>query len=70
MLLAQKGIAELQATSKAATQRKSHKRKRIQTEGTLTGEEGQRLVVSRVFGVRSDGKKASEKVRTEEPGPS
>jgi hypothetical protein len=70
LALAQKEIAELQAANKAATQRKSHKRKRIQTEGTLTVEEGQRLVALKEFGVRSDGKKASKKVRTGEAGPS
>jgi hypothetical protein len=40
LVLAQKEIAELQAANEAATQCKSHKKKRVQEEGTLTVEEG------------------------------
>ena len=64
LVLAQKQIAELQAANEAATRRKSYKRKRIQKEGTLTVEEGQRLTALWEFGARSDGKKASKRVRT------
>jgi hypothetical protein len=70
LALAQKEIAELQTANKAATQRKSHKRKRIQKEGTLKVEEGLHLVALKEFRARSDGKGASKKVRTEEAGPS
>ncbi|KAH5464617.1 hypothetical protein HBI28_238220 [Parastagonospora nodorum] len=42
LVLAQKEIAELRAANKAATRRKSHKRKRVQEEGTLTVEDGLR----------------------------
>jgi hypothetical protein len=43
LVLAQQEIAELRAANEAATRRKSHKRKRVKAEGTLTAEEGQRL---------------------------
>jgi hypothetical protein len=36
LVLVRNEVAELQAANKAATQRKSHKRKRVQKEGTLT----------------------------------
>ena len=70
LALAQKENAELRAANKAATQRKSHKRKQLQKEGTLTVEEGQHLLALREFGARSDGRKASKKARAEEAGPS
>ena len=41
LVLAQQEIAELRAANEAASRRKSHKRKRIQNEGTLVVEEGQ-----------------------------
>jgi hypothetical protein len=63
-------VAELQAANKAATQRKSHKRKCIQREGTLTVEEGQRLTALREFRVRTDRKKAKKRVRAEGGEPS
>ena len=43
LVLAQKEIAELRAANEAANRRKARKRKRLQTQGTLTVEEGQRL---------------------------
>ncbi|KAJ8111655.1 hypothetical protein OPT61_g5799 [Boeremia exigua] len=60
LVLAQQQIAELQAANEAATQRKSHKRKRVQKEGTLIVEDGQRLAALKEFGARSDGKRAKK----------
>jgi hypothetical protein len=63
LVLVRKQVAELQAANEAATRRKSHKRKRIQREGTLTVSEGVRLTTLKEFNARSDGKKASKKAR-------
>ncbi|KAH9859204.1 hypothetical protein J1614_012281 [Plenodomus biglobosus] len=65
LVLAQKQIAELQAANEASTRRKSHKRKRIRAEGTLTAEDGLRLTTLKEFGARSDGKKTSKRVRAD-----
>jgi hypothetical protein len=65
LVLAQREIAELRAANEAATQRKSHKRKRVQTEGTLTVKEGLRLTTLGEFRARSDGKKAKKARRAE-----
>ena len=65
LVLAQQEIAELRAANEAATRRKSHKRKRIQAEGTLTVQDGLRLTTLKEFGARSDGKKAKKRVRAE-----
>jgi hypothetical protein len=62
-VLAQQEIAELRAANKAATQRKSHKRKQVKAEGTLTVKEGMRLTVLKEFRARSDRKKAKKQVR-------
>ena len=61
-MLAQKQIAELQAANEASTQRKSHKRKRVQHKGVLVAKEGQRLATLREFRARSDSKKAKTRV--------
>ncbi|USP80370.1 hypothetical protein yc1106_07644 [Curvularia clavata] len=65
LVLAQKRISELEAANAAATRRKSHKRKRVQAEGTLTVEDGARLTALQDFGVRSDGKKSKKQKRAE-----
>jgi hypothetical protein len=70
LVLAQKRNAELEAANKAATRRKSHKRKRVQKEGTLIVEDGERLAALREFGARSDGKKIKKRVRAEVGEPS
>jgi hypothetical protein len=70
LALAQQEIAELRAANEAATQRKSHKRKRVKAEGTLTIGDGARLTTLKEFGVRSDGKKAKKRVRAERGEPS
>jgi hypothetical protein len=70
LVLSQKRIAELEAANEAATRRKSHKRKRIQKEGTLTVEEGLRLTTLKEFAARSDGKKAKKRARVEVGEPS
>ena len=59
-------VAELQAANEAATRRRSHKRKPIQKEGTLTIEEGARLTALKAFGAHSDGKKSKKRARTNE----
>ncbi|KAJ8107448.1 hypothetical protein OPT61_g8860 [Boeremia exigua] len=66
LVLAQQQIAELQAANEAATRRKSHKRKRVQKEGTLIVEDGQRLAALKEFGARGDGKRAKKQVRAQE----
>ena len=63
LVLVRNQVAELQAANEAATRRKSHKRKRIQREGTLTVSEGVRLTTLKEFNARSDGKRASKKAR-------
>jgi hypothetical protein len=60
-----KQVAKLQAANKAATRCKSHKRKRIQREGTLAVSEGVRLTTLKEFNARSNGKKASKKASKE-----
>ena len=70
LVLAQREIAELQAANEAATRRKSHKRKRLQKEGTLTVEDGARLSALKEFGARSNGKKAKKRARVEAGEPS
>jgi hypothetical protein len=60
LVLMRNQVAELQAANEAATRRKSHKRKRIQREGTLTVSKGVRLTTLKEFNARSDGKRASK----------
>jgi hypothetical protein len=66
LVLMRSQVAELQAANKAAMQRKSHERKCVQKEGTLTVEEGQRLTALKEFGARGDGKKAKKRARADE----
>jgi hypothetical protein len=68
-VLAQQEIAKLQAANEAATRRKSHKRKQVKAEGTLTVKEGMRLTVLKEFKARSDGKKAKKRVRADRGEP-
>jgi hypothetical protein len=70
LVLAQQEIAELRAANEAATRRRSHKRKRIQVEGTITVEEGKRLTALKEFRARGDGKKSKKRVRAEVGEPS
>jgi hypothetical protein len=70
LVLAQKRITELEAANAAATRRKSHKRKRVQAEGTLTVEDGERLATLHDFGVRSNGKTSKKQKRAEGGEPS
>jgi hypothetical protein len=65
LVLAQQEIAELRAANETATRRKSHIRKRVQKEETLTIEEGVRLTTLKEFGARSNGKKAKKRARVE-----
>jgi hypothetical protein len=62
-VLAQKEITELQVANKAATRRKSHKRKRIQAEGTLIVKNRARLTTLKEFRARSNRKKVKKQVR-------
>jgi hypothetical protein len=66
LVLMRSQVAELQAANKAATRRKLHERKRVQKEGTLTVEEGQRLTALKEFGALGDGKKAKKRARADE----
>ncbi|KAJ8106606.1 hypothetical protein OPT61_g9425 [Boeremia exigua] len=70
LVLAQQEIRELRAANEAATRRKSHKRKRVQEEGTLIVEDGQRLAALKEFRARSDGKRAKKQMRAQEGEPS
>ena len=70
LVIATERIKELKAAAEAATRRKSHKRRRIQKEGALTVEEGQRLTALKEFGARNDGKKGKKWVRAEGGEPS
>jgi hypothetical protein len=65
LVLVRNQVAELHAANEAATRRKSHKRRRIQQDGTLTFGEGVRLTTLKEFNARSDGKKAKKKARTD-----
>jgi hypothetical protein len=66
LVLMRSQVAELQAANKAATRRKSHKRKRVQKEGTLTVEEGLRLTALKESGVRSSRENAEKRARADE----
>ena len=68
MVLITKCNAELQAANEAALRRKSHKRKRVQQEGTLTIKEGIQLTALKEFRARSDRKKAKKKARADKSG--
>ena len=57
--------AELQAANEAAMQRKLHKRKRVQREGTITVDAGMQLTTLDEFAAHSDGRKALKRVRAE-----
>jgi hypothetical protein len=70
LVLMSKRNAELEAANEAATRRKSHKRKRVQKEGTLAVAEGVRLTTLKEFNARSDGKKAKKRARVEVGEPS
>jgi len=63
LVLAQKEIAKLRAANKAATRRKSHKRKRVKAEGSMIVEDGQRRTALQEFGARSDGRRAKRLAR-------
>jgi hypothetical protein len=69
LVLMTKRNAELQAANEASTKRRSHKRKQVQQEGTLTSNEGVRLTILKRFGARSDGGKARKRVRADEGEP-
>jgi hypothetical protein len=70
MVLMRNQVAELQAANKAATQHKSHKRKRLYQDGTLTANKGVRLTTLKEFGARRDGKKAKKRAHVEVGKPS
>jgi hypothetical protein len=68
IVLITKRNAELQTVNKAASRRKSYKRKRVQQERTLTVEEGIQLTALMESKGRNDGKKAKKRARTDEGG--
>ena len=61
LVLIKKQVAELQTANEAATRRRSHKRKRIQKEGTLTVGDGAHLALLKEFGVRSNGERVKKR---------
>jgi hypothetical protein len=61
-VLLQKRITKPKAANKAATQRKLHKRKRVQKESILTIKDRVRLTTLKEFNARSNRKKAKKKV--------
>ena len=65
LVLLQKRAAKLKAAHKAATKRKSHKRKRVQKDGTLTVKDGLQLTTLKEFRARSNRKKAKKRARVE-----
>jgi hypothetical protein len=66
LALAQARITELKAANKASARRKSHKRKRVQQERTLTVEERAQLAALQEFGARGDRKKGKKRERAVE----
>jgi hypothetical protein len=68
IVLITKRNAELQAANEALTRRRSHKRKRLQQEGTLTIDEGVRLTTLKKFRARSNKKKAQKGGRGNDSG--
>ena len=70
LVLMTKRNAELQAANEAATRRKLYKRKRVQREGILTINKGERLTALREFRARSDRKKVKKRVRVKAGEPS
>jgi hypothetical protein len=70
LVLAQKRNAKLEAANEAATRRRSYKRKRVQREGALTVEEGERLAALKESRARSNREKAKKRVRAEVGEPS
>jgi hypothetical protein len=69
LVLAQQEIAELQAANKAATRRKSHKRKQVKAGGALITRDSLRLATLKEFRARSDRKKAKKRARGAEGEP-
>jgi hypothetical protein len=66
MVLMQKRNLELQAANEAAARRKSRKRKRLQRQGTLTVEEGQRLNLLREVEGSNKRKKGGDREEADE----
>ena len=58
-------VAELEKANEAVTRRRSHKRKRIQKEGTLTSEEGQRLAALKAFDAHSHKEGGRKRARAD-----
>jgi hypothetical protein len=64
-VLMRQRLGELQEANKTATRRRSHKRKRVHEEETLTVKDGVRLTTLQEFEARSDRKKAKKRARVE-----
>jgi len=62
-VLITKRNAKLKAANEAATRRKSHKRKRVQKEETLTISKELRLITLKKFRARSNRKKVKKRAR-------
>jgi hypothetical protein len=63
LVLSQKRIAKLKAANKAATQRKLHKRKRMQKESVFTAKDRVCLTTLKEFNARSNRKKVTKRAR-------
>ncbi len=70
LALMAKQIAELQAANEAATRRRSVKRKRVQKQGTLTIDDGDRLATLKDTRAGGGGERVAKQVRVGEAGPS
>jgi hypothetical protein len=68
-VLITKRNAKLQAANEALSKQRSHKRKRVQQEGTLTISKGVRLTTLKEFRSRSNRKKAKKRVRANKGKP-
>jgi hypothetical protein len=63
LVLITKRNAKLQAANEALSKQRSHKRKRVQQEGTLTISKGVRLTTLKEFRSRSNRTQAQKRVR-------
>jgi hypothetical protein len=68
LVLMRNQVAKLQAANEASKRRRSHKRKRLQQDSTLTIDKSVRLTTLKEFGARSDRKKAKKRVRGNDSG--
>ena len=58
-------VAQLQSANNTLSKRKAHKRKRVQKEGVLTFEEGERLAALKEFGARKSKEGGGKRARAD-----